>query len=364
MKPLTRTKLKYKAIILVFSLVAIISLGLPTVKGVTYSGETTGYILLQVESKGEAWYIYPANNKAYYLGRPYDAFKIMKELALGAKHNFIIDTNVFPERLSGTILLDVEKNGEAYYIYPGDRKKYYLGRPEDAFKIMRELGRGITNSDLARIPVGITGEPMAKSMTLPKANEKILINDVPFTTQAPFGDWSDSRQQNGCEESSALMAMKWVQEKSLSKEESLKEITGISDWLKKKYGESRDTSAQDTLDWIFKDYFQYDQVVLKKDVTINDIVEELSKGHLVLAPMNGQIVHNPNYRPPGPGQHMMVIRGFDPTTEEFITNDPGTRNGESYYYDKTILYNAIRDYPTGYHETIKEIEKNIIVVSK
>jgi hypothetical protein len=332
----------------------------PYTTGAYHVGEATGYILLQVEANGEAWYVYPINGKAYYLGRPADAFKIMKALALGAKHDFIANTDIFPERLSGMILLDVDKNGEAYYIYPSNLKKYYLGRPEDAFKIMRELGRGVANLDLANIPIGIIGE----SVAFFDVHKKVLIDNVPFTTQAPLGDWADSRQQNGCEEASALMAVRWALGQNLTKDEALKEITGISDWLSKKYGEYRDVSAQDTVDWIFKDYFKYNKVTLVHDITVNNIIEELAKGNLIVTPMNGQMMHNPNYKAPGPPRHMIVIRGYDPTIKEFITNDPGTRNGELYRYDATILYAAIRDYPTGYHEIINEIEKDMIVISK
>jgi hypothetical protein len=107
-----------------------------------------GYIFLQVESKGEAYYYYPIDGKGYYLGRPADAFKIMRELSLGATHQFIHNTTYWPEHVVGRILLDVEDMGKAYYIYPKDRTKYYLGRPDDAFKIMRELGLGISNNDL------------------------------------------------------------------------------------------------------------------------------------------------------------------------------------------------------------------------
>jgi len=42
----------------------------------------------------------------------------------------------------GSILLDVERHGEAYYIYQGH--KYYLGRPSQAFEIMRRLSLGIS----------------------------------------------------------------------------------------------------------------------------------------------------------------------------------------------------------------------------
>lgn len=346
---------------IILTLVLAVLVFLPSLaKGDHYVGEATGYILLQVEDNGEAWYVYPINGKSYYLGRPIDAFKIMEELALGAKHDFIANTNIFPDRLSGMILLDVEKNGEAYYIYPLDRKKYYLGKPEDAIKIMRELGRGVANLDLANIPTGVIGEPVAFF----NLHEKVLINNVSFTIQAPFGDWADLRQQDGCEEAAALMAVEWARGQNFTKDKALEEITNISDFILKKYGEYRDTSAQDTIDWIFKDYFKYDKVTLVKNVTVNDIIEELTKGNLIITPMNGQMMLNPNYRRPGPPRHMIVIRGFDPVTKELITNDPGTKNGELYRYDATLLYSAIRDYPTGYHEIISKIEKNMIIVSK
>jgi hypothetical protein len=197
-----------------------------------------------------------------------------------------------------------------------------------------------------------------------RVNKTILLDAVPFTAQAPFGNWADQRQQNGCEEASALMVIKWARQQTLTKEIALKEITKLADWLKKKHGESRDSSAQDTVNWIFKEYFKYDKVQLKKMATLNDIIGELTKGNLIVAPMNGQLLRNPNFKQPGPERHMLVIIGFDPIKKQFITNDPGTRNGANYRYNYTTLYNAIRDYPTGYNKPIKKVEKNIIVISK
>lgn len=114
----------------------------------------TGNILLQVEDAGKAWYIYPNDKKRYYLGRPEDAFNIMRKLGLGATHKYITtyQNKTFPTAVSGKILLDVEDSGKAYYIYPKNRKAYYLGRPADAFKVMRELGAGISNTDINKIP--------------------------------------------------------------------------------------------------------------------------------------------------------------------------------------------------------------------
>ncbi len=121
----------------------------------------SGSILLDVERNGEAWYVYPEDNKRYYLGRPADAFQIMRELGLGiSEYNFqriaqagmAVDGDLeLASRLAGKIIIQTEKNGEAWYIYPENLKKYYLGRPKDAFKIMRELSLGISRENLAKI---------------------------------------------------------------------------------------------------------------------------------------------------------------------------------------------------------------------
>ena len=80
----------------------------------------------------------------------------MRNLGLGIAHSELNNylNSTFPSRLSGKILLDVEQNGEAYYINPNNLKGYYLNRPSDAFRIMRELGLGITNNDVRKIDVG------------------------------------------------------------------------------------------------------------------------------------------------------------------------------------------------------------------
>jgi len=124
-------------------------------------GNLSGRILLSVEESGEAWYVNPLDLRRYYLGRPADAFALMRELGLGiseiqfqeiAQAGMPVNGNTdLAKRLSGRIILQVEKNGEAWYVNPLDLKKYYLGRPADAFRVMRELGLGISQNNLAQI---------------------------------------------------------------------------------------------------------------------------------------------------------------------------------------------------------------------
>ncbi|MEA3449422.1 MAG: hypothetical protein U9Q85_00345 [Patescibacteria group bacterium] len=110
-----------------------------------------GRILLQVEERGEAWYINPTDNYRYYLSSPKKALAIMRELGLGATHEFITTYKYYPVHVLGKILIDVDDFGKAYYINPVDKKAYYLGGQNKAFSVMRELGLGISNSDIRKI---------------------------------------------------------------------------------------------------------------------------------------------------------------------------------------------------------------------
>ena len=118
------------------------------------SKRLAGKILLQVEEHGEAWYVFPDNGKKYYLGTVEDAYLVMKKLGLGAKHDFIVGNKMFPKYTWGKILLDVESKGEAYYINPQDGRAYYMKDGQAAYDIMRNFGLGISNKDLRSINIG------------------------------------------------------------------------------------------------------------------------------------------------------------------------------------------------------------------
>jgi hypothetical protein len=113
----------------------------------------SGAIVLQVQAHGEAWYINPADNKKYYLGRPADALEIMKHFGIGATHAFL-SKKIFADPHKGKIYLDVEDFGKAYYINPKNGTAHYLGKPLDAFNAMKLLAIGIKNNDLQQIPAG------------------------------------------------------------------------------------------------------------------------------------------------------------------------------------------------------------------
>jgi len=197
-----------------------------------------------------------------------------------------------------------------------------------------------------------------------KTEDRNIFLNVPFTPQSPFANWDDIRQQDGCEEASVLMAMRWVDNKQLTLEEAEKEIIAIAEYQKEKYGGAIDTSAKDTESRIIKGYFKYQNSEVKNNINLENIKQEVFKGNLVIVPMDGIKLNNPYYTPPGPERHMVVIRGYDAEKKEFITNDPGTKKGEAYHYPEQHFYDSIRDYLTGDHEPIVDVKKNMIVVER
>ncbi|MFA7286182.1 MAG: serine hydrolase [Patescibacteria group bacterium] len=120
-----------------------------------------GRIVLQVESYGRAWYIEPLTSTRYYLKNGETAYQLMRTLGLGISSSNLatIPTDTEPtrqtilgSRLAGRILLDVEQNGEAWYVNPLDGRRTYLKDGTAAYELMRAKALGIKNTDLATIP--------------------------------------------------------------------------------------------------------------------------------------------------------------------------------------------------------------------
>lgn len=311
----------------------------------------SGRILLQVESKGEAWYINPVDQRRYYLGRPEDVLRVMSELGLGisnANLALIPATNTTGSRgdtalrtqLAGRILLQVESKGEAWYVDPLSRERHSLGRPAEAFRLLQTQGLGITTRELQEIPEGRTGM-------------QSVHYDVPFTPQAPFGEWNDTRQQEGCEEASVIMAIKWAMGEPLTLMEARTKIIAMADWQQQQFGFYHDTSVQDTADWLFREYYGYSNIEVRHSIDTLDIIEALNSGTIVVTAINGRTVGNPYFAAP-PLRHMIVVTGYDALTDEFIVHDPGTKNGANFRYSHAAMTISLRDYPSGRYAPIPQ----------
>ncbi|MDA3840031.1 MAG: thrombospondin type 3 repeat-containing protein [Patescibacteria group bacterium] len=199
----------------------------PTFAQIYLGEKLKGRILLSVEENGEAWYIPPSNFNRYFLGRPTDAFNILKNLGVGITNTDLekiptgiiksneldsdgdglsdnleiaIGTDIhnrdsdndghwdeteiialfnpmgtdplnidleFTKNNLGKIFIQTEKNGEAWYVDPVSQKKYYLSRPKIAFEIMRQFGLGITIRDLEKINIGQIPETIVLEINPP-----------------------------------------------------------------------------------------------------------------------------------------------------------------------------------------------------
>ncbi len=194
--------------------------------------------------------------------------------------------------------------------------------------------------------------------------------DVPFTSQAPTGEWGNDIFQSGCEEASLVMALRWARTplgqmpKKLTSQEAREALVALAEFQRAQYGYSQDTDVADTVK-LAREYFHVDAAHAAYNISKQDIIRELDAGHVVIVPANGRLLHNPNFTAPGPLEHALVIKGYDVVHRQFITNDPGTRKGESYLYDEDVLFGAIREYPSGMHRAIgDEARKSMIVVER
>jgi hypothetical protein len=142
--------------------------------------------------------------------------------------------------------------------------------------------------------------------------------------------------------------MSWVRGASESKDQAKIDIAAITQFEDTTYGLAVDRSAFDTAR-LLEDYYGYQNVEVRSGISSQDIKTEILKGNLLIIPINGQILKNPFYTPPGPEHHMIVVIGYDASSDEFITNDIGTRHGEKYRYGAARLEAALQDYQTGDH---------------
>lgn len=170
--------------------------------------ELRGQFLIQVENKGQAWYVDYENGLRHILN-PNSFLEVARQNSLGISNNDLkkiplavdnrlikvdsdqdglddrlekaigtnpfnsdsdsdshvdaleiknhynplgsgrlpIDLN-FTKKLAGKFLLQVEGQGELWYLSPRDNLRYYVGDYEDLLKIISILGRGINNENI------------------------------------------------------------------------------------------------------------------------------------------------------------------------------------------------------------------------
>lgn len=191
------------------------------------------------------------------------------------------------------------------------------------------------------------------------ASHASTIVSVPFTSQAPFGNWAQP-WQDFCEEASVVMAVHFVWGVPLTPKFAEAEMQIIKQYEEIVFKRHKDTSAAETAA-ILTHLFGFKNIRVRGIDTASDIKEELRRGHIVIAPAAGRLLKNPYFTPPGPLYHMLVIRGYNDANNTFITNDPGTRRGNGFAYNQELLVAAIHDWNGG---EVMRGGKSVIVVGR
>lgn len=184
-------------------------------------------------------------------------------------------------------------------------------------------------------------KPSSSSSPAPSVTGSNVIS-VPFTSQAPYGNW-DALHEEMCEEATLVMAHAWVNGIALTPAYAEQQLQLLAKWGTDNFGTYIDTSARQTAQMGQAVYGLKTRII--DSPSAEDIKNEIDKGSIVIMGMAGRMLHNSNYTPPGPLYHMMLIKGYDSTG--FITNDDGTRSGNSYHYSYATLMAAAHDWDGG-----------------
>lgn len=188
-----------------------------------------------------------------------------------------------------------------------------------------------------------------------------IHSKVPFTSQAPYANWDETRKE-ACEEASALMVGRYFRgdrEDTIDPADADQAILEMVEWQTANFGGHFDLTLEQEQQLIAAFYPNLRTEIVP--ASAERIVEDLQKGNLIILPAAGQALGNPYFRAPGPIYHMLVVIGVRGT--KFITNDPGTKRGKDYLYDQKTLLSAVHEW-TGGPATINNGRAVMLVVGK
>lgn len=231
-----------------------------------------------------------------------------------------------------------------------------VGDVEDVEEIPSTASTNSAKPNDSTVP---SAPPKPPATTTPAPALPASINlSVPFTSQAPSGNWDEVHEET-CEEAAAYMVAAFYEGASgqISVATAEAELQRLVAREMELFGYYKDTNAAETARLIADVYGL--RATLMENPTVEDIKASVAAGHPVIVPTAGRMLGNPNFTGDGPPYHMIVIRGY--ADGNFITNDPGTRRGDQYVYSEETIMNAIHDW-TGSFETIETGSKVVVVV--
>lgn len=182
------------------------------------------------------------------------------------------------------------------------------------------------------------------SLFLPQSVSAATMLDVPFTAQSPYFDWIQP-WEDACEESVISMVDVFYRQKAYADQaDAAAHISHIFAIKEQYYGVSLDEDTRTMTDLI-NNFLSWEAYIVEQP-SIDLIKEQVRAGHPVIVPTAGKELYNPYFFDGGPPYHTIIISGFDDATQEFITQEPGTRRGQDYRYSYATIMNAMHDFTT------------------
>ncbi len=163
---------------------------------------------------------------------------------------------------------------------------------------------------------------------------------VPFTTQAPTGKWENNEN---CEEASAIMANAYLTDYTadeLTVSSTQEAINKLVAWEMEHFGHAENTGV-DEIAQMIEGVFDLETSQIK-DFTEDDLKNELLQHHVLILPINAELLGIPAYPENSQVYHVIVVRGYTP--KGFLVNDPGLSAGKNNLYSFETLRDATSDW--------------------
>jgi hypothetical protein len=174
-----------------------------------------------------------------------------------------------------------------------------------------------------------------------------LLLQVPFTTQAPLGNWA--QRQHTCEEANlTMLSAYWQRDSSVVIDPRAADstISALVSWQVQQWG-AKDDLTDTRLGELAKQYYGYGYMLVPNDPQV--IRKQIAAGHPLIAGVRTHGLGNSNY--PGYGNHFeeegwsvshyVLVIGYD--GDGVWLNDPGITKGRGYHISWAQLTHAIDD---------------------
>lgn len=237
---------------------------------------------------------------------------------------------------------------------------YVIWHHQDSFGLIEKT------ASLKLAQINANAPQMKPKIVWKEFKEKNLIPqsfklEVPYTVQAPYGNWVDPWQEF-CEEAVILMITKYYKSQNTSGIIPKNEASGLMLYIMSReeriLGYHKNTGADDIAK-ILKNVFGHEAKVLE-NISIEKIKEEILRYRPVIVPLAGRMLRNPYFSKGGPFYHTVLIIGYDDADKTFIVHESGTKFGREYKYNQQTLFEAIADWDKQANDLVNR--KAVVVV--